>query len=264
MGKYMKKSKTTREIAVMEISSQSPLGVRTRAKTLALQQLQKKNSSPPASPSANSDGYLQLRSRRLEKPPPGSGSEPKKQRREREKDKDRERDRDRDRDRESFQNPKPKQSAKPSNSTSEIEKKATEEDEKAEKTETTEKSVAEEENLEEEKKDENDDLGIEASFGENVLDSEAKDRGNRESTPCSMIRDPDIINSPGSTTRPATSTDNSRRMQMQRHIPTAREMDEFFVGAEEKQQNQFIDKYNFDPVTETPLPGRFKWEKIYP
>ncbi|KAK6914272.1 Cyclin-dependent kinase inhibitor domain [Dillenia turbinata] len=256
MGKYIKKSKTTREIAVMEISSQSPLGVRTRAKTLALQQLQKKKSSPPSSPAANSDGYLQLRSRRLEKPPLGSVSEPKKQRRERDKDKDR--------NGESSQNPKPNQTAKSSKSTNEIKTKLTEEDEKAEKTETIEKNVAEEENVEEEKKDESDDLGVEASFGENVLDSEAKDRGTRESTPCSMIRDPDIISSPGSTTRPATSTDKNRRMRMQWHIPTAREMDEFFAGAEAKQQKQFIDKYNFDPVTETPLPGRFEWEKIDP
>ncbi|KAM1576887.1 hypothetical protein ACFX15_032616 [Malus domestica] len=42
MGKYMKKSKISGSIAVMEvsISPQSSLGVRTRAKTLALQKLQ--------------------------------------------------------------------------------------------------------------------------------------------------------------------------------------------------------------------------------
>lgn len=54
--------------------SQSSLGVRTRAKTLALQRLQKSSASPVtagASPTPDSsDGsYLQLRSRRLEKPP---------------------------------------------------------------------------------------------------------------------------------------------------------------------------------------------------
>ncbi|KAG8389091.1 hypothetical protein BUALT_Bualt02G0193200 [Buddleja alternifolia] len=62
MGKYIKKPKTTRDVAVMDVS-QSSLGVRTRAKTLALQRLQ--SSAAAASPA----DYLELRSRRLEKPP---------------------------------------------------------------------------------------------------------------------------------------------------------------------------------------------------
>lgn len=41
-------------------------------------------------------------------------------------------------------------------------------------------------------------------------------------------------------------------------------MDEFFAGAEEEQQKQFIDKYNFDPVNDKPLPGRYEWEKLDP
>ncbi|KAL5990412.1 hypothetical protein ACLOJK_011312 [Asimina triloba] len=60
MGKYMKKAKITGEVAVMDLT-QSSFGVRTRAKTLALQRLQK-------STSASSASYLELRSRRLEKP----------------------------------------------------------------------------------------------------------------------------------------------------------------------------------------------------
>lgn len=63
----MKKSKTTGKIGVMELSEPTAMGVRTRAaKTLALKRL---NSS--ASDSAlpdDSSCYLQLRSRRLEKP----------------------------------------------------------------------------------------------------------------------------------------------------------------------------------------------------
>lgn len=66
MGKYMRKTKTAGEVAVMEVS-QSSLGVLTRAKTLALRRLQQ---SPPSSASPPGSGsYLQLRSRRLEKPP---------------------------------------------------------------------------------------------------------------------------------------------------------------------------------------------------
>lgn len=63
MGKYVRDAKVAGDVAVMEVS-QSTVGVRTRAKTLALQRLQ--SSAPPPSPDSC---YLQLRSRRLEKPP---------------------------------------------------------------------------------------------------------------------------------------------------------------------------------------------------
>lgn len=65
MGKFMRKAKITRDVAaVMDLSQSSSLGVRTRAKTLALQRLQSQN--------PNSSNFLELRSRRLEKPPPVS------------------------------------------------------------------------------------------------------------------------------------------------------------------------------------------------
>lgn len=56
----MRKAKVTSDIAVMELS-QSSLGVKTRAKTLALQKLEAANSI------RDSSCYLQLRNRRLEK-----------------------------------------------------------------------------------------------------------------------------------------------------------------------------------------------------
>nr|VDC58489.1 unnamed protein product [Brassica rapa] len=70
MGKYIKKSKITGDIDSMEATEATSLGVRTRAaaKTLALKRLN--SSSAP-----DSSCYLQLRSRRLEKPP--SLAEPK-------------------------------------------------------------------------------------------------------------------------------------------------------------------------------------------
>lgn len=60
-------------MAVMDVS-QSSLGVRTRAKTLALQKLQATKSTAAPTESAAAEhhpelSYLQLRSRRLEKPP---------------------------------------------------------------------------------------------------------------------------------------------------------------------------------------------------
>lgn len=70
-------------------------------------------------------------------------------------------------------------------------------------------------------------------------------RSTRESTPSSLIRDPDTNQTPGSTTRATSSAEANKRIQSQsrRHIPTANEMDEFFSGAEEEQHKQFIEKY---------------------
>ncbi|KAJ9548011.1 hypothetical protein OSB04_020554 [Centaurea solstitialis] len=69
----MRKAKLTGDVvAVMEVSQPS-LGVRTRAKTLALQKLQASKTASAAVPASEHGGgelsYLQLRSRRLEKPP---------------------------------------------------------------------------------------------------------------------------------------------------------------------------------------------------
>ncbi|KAJ8534581.1 hypothetical protein K7X08_016309 [Anisodus acutangulus] len=66
MGKYLRKAKITGDVAVMEVS-QATLGVRTRARTLALQRLQSSTTTTPP-PSSSDTCYLQLRSRRLEKP----------------------------------------------------------------------------------------------------------------------------------------------------------------------------------------------------
>ncbi|KAM0849438.1 hypothetical protein ACQ4PT_053745 [Festuca glaucescens] len=73
MGKYMRKSKASGEVAVMEVGG-ALLGVRTRSRTLALQQRTssplRRADDPPPHPAAGD--YLELRSRRLEKqPPPG-------------------------------------------------------------------------------------------------------------------------------------------------------------------------------------------------
>lgn len=67
MVKYINKAKEVNGVALMEVS-QSSFGVRTRAKTLALQERLK---SPVSSSSPSSGSYLQLRSRRLEKKPIG-------------------------------------------------------------------------------------------------------------------------------------------------------------------------------------------------
>ncbi|XP_057427292.1 cyclin-dependent kinase inhibitor 4-like isoform X2 [Lotus japonicus] len=231
MGKYMKKAKPRGEVALLDstatnntttnTTTTSYFGVRTRAKTLALQKSQLQQ--PDLSPSSGS--YLQLRSRRLHKPPVPLHASPK---------------------RPKSQNPK---SPIPSPSAPSL---ASQHDGNT----LPEKKTQHQNNSD----------GDEACFGENVLDFEGRERSTRESTPCNLIRDPDTVRTPGSTTRPTCSTEAPRRTPHagRRQIPTAHEMNEFFAENEEAQQRKFIEKYNFDPVNEKPLPGRYEWEKLKP
>lgn len=72
-------------------------------------------------------------------------------------------------------------------------------------------------------------------------------RSTREGTPCSLIRDSNAIHTPGSTTRPRTR--QIIHEHVQRNIPTAYEMEEFFAYAEKQQQTIFMDKcvYSYIP-----------------
>ncbi|XP_031285559.1 cyclin-dependent kinase inhibitor 3 [Pistacia vera] len=247
MGKYMKKSKITGDVAVMELST----GVLTRAKTLALKRLLKPSPLPNPHDTSFSSSfcYLQLRNRRLEKPPP-----PCKQ-----------------------LQPKDK-TCKPQNSD----------------TDSTSNSIPNSSlrlnslrsgsvgvgsvplgcddrdvqgpfgNNELMENDVNEVAAEEASFGENNLEHEPRDRSSRESTPCSLIRGSDAIRTPISTTRQIRSTYRGGQNDMQRIIPTPRELEEFFAYAEQQQQRFFMEKYNFDIVNDLPLPGRYEWVQVFP
>ncbi|PSR84753.1 Cyclin-dependent kinase [Actinidia chinensis var. chinensis] len=239
MGKYLRKSKTSGEVSLMEVA-QSSLGVRTRAKTLALQRPQK---SPPEN---SGGGGYQLRSRRFGKPPISVSKRQK-------------------------QNPKgnsvknrnPNLRASSRLRVGSVNSGPAELAPQGVCLETEKVVGAEELNLEKKCKN-GDDEGVEASFGENVVESDGRERSTRESTPCSLIRDPESIRTPGSTTRPTSTIEANGRLPMPRHIPTAREMDDFFTVAEEQQQKQFVEKYNFDLVNDKPLPGRYEWTKLDP
>ncbi|MCD7453249.1 hypothetical protein HAX54_020289 [Datura stramonium] len=100
------------------------------------------------------------------------------------------------------------------------------------------------------KENENSCCDVEASFGENLLEFEGGKRTTRESTPCSMM------------CRVANEADGRVPNLMRMKIPSAQEVDEFLTRFEEEQQRKFIEKYNFDPVNEKPLPGRYEWVKI--
>ncbi|XP_023513584.1 cyclin-dependent kinase inhibitor 5-like [Cucurbita pepo subsp. pepo] len=253
MGKYMRKTKSLGKVAVMEVS-QTSFGVLTRAKTLALRRLQQSPTPSPSLPSSVASGsYLQLRSRRLV----FSGYESKRQKQNPKEDG-------------CTRNPSPRVSsslrpAMPERSVT-LGRVNDEGDHTAEEAEKSVAKIAE--ILARGSKNEIVDLGIEeASFGENFLDYESRDRSTRESTPSSLIRNPDIIRTPSSTIRPTSSaieTNHRNRYSLNRHMPTAHEMDEFFALAEEKQQRYFIEKYNFDPVKDMPLPGCYEWEKLQP
>ncbi|XP_058101500.1 cyclin-dependent kinase inhibitor 5-like [Magnolia sinica] len=226
MGKYMRKAKITGEVAVMELS-QASLGVRTRAKTLALQRLQK---------TTTSSSYLQLRSRRLEKPPLVAASESKKTKEI------------------CKENPSTVHrllsDSTNSGSVGSVSLGCLKKNEEAAAAAAAAETDGPPENIE---------VGIEASFGENILEIDGRERNIRETTPSSLIRDSENLGTPGSTTRPTNSTATNRRIQIHRNIPTTHEMEEFFAGAEQQQQRIFTEKYNYDPVNDLPLPGRYEW-----
>ncbi|CAN6977300.1 unnamed protein product [Brassica oleracea var. botrytis] len=247
MGKYIKKNKLDGEaLSLIDVSpSPSPLGVLTRAKSFALQRrLQKPPSSPSPNPppskqkitDCSGGSYLQLRSRRLQKKPPPivviRSSKRRKQQREEE-------------GRNPNPNPQNQDSIRGSGGDG------------SSRSDSVAESVV---------------FGKEKDFNGGInreLDgSESFNRTTRESTPCSLILKPESIPSPGSSTKLSNGiSDNSSQRAdsfsgSHRHLPTTPEMDEFFSGAEEEQQKQFIEKYNFDPVNEQPLPGRFEWKKV--
>ncbi|KAL0673836.1 hypothetical protein Bca4012_001817 [Brassica carinata] len=246
MGKYIKKKKLDGEALSLIDVSPSPLGVLTRAKSLALQRrLQKPPSSPSPNPppskqkitDCSGGSYLQLRSRRLQKKPPPivviRSSKRRKQRREEE-------------GRNPNPNPQNHDSIRGSGGDG------------SSRSDSVAESVV---------------FGKEKDFNGGInreLDGSESFNWttSRESTPCSLIRKQETITSPGSSTKLGNGiSDNSNQREdsfsgSHRHLPTTPEMDEFFSGAEEEQQKQFIEKYNFDPVNEQPLPGRFEWKKV--
>ncbi|KAG8088737.1 hypothetical protein GUJ93_ZPchr0010g8333 [Zizania palustris] len=196
MGKYMRKAKVSGEVTVMEVAA-APLGVRTRARALLMQRLQKQPTEAAQGEATTASGeYLELRSRRLEKLPPAAAR-------------------------------------RCGGWRAAVAAMAAEHQE------------------------------VEVSFGENVLELEAMERSARETTPCSVFRDSGTISTPGSTTRPSHSSSHRRVQTPVRHnTPTSAELDAFFAAEEQWQRQAFMDKYNFDPVNDCPLPGRYEWVKL--
>ncbi|XP_030440057.2 cyclin-dependent kinase inhibitor 3 isoform X2 [Syzygium oleosum] len=251
MGKYMKKSKTiTRDVLLPEVSPRSSAaGVRTRAKTLASRRPRRASRPPPpaaaaaAAPSSDASpcpfSYLQLRSRRLRKP----CLAPSEARRD--------------------EVPVGRRRAE-SGSGGSCDASC------SAGTASLGGGVEGDGGCVGRSGGGNGeecacDAGVDASFGENDLEIEDTDRGTRETTPCSLIRDLNANTPPGSTTRQQSScTAHRTQMSILRSIPASDEMEEFFAYAERRQQRSFIEKYNFDIVKDLPLPGRFEWVQVIP
>uniref|UniRef100_A0A0E0CUX4 Cyclin-dependent kinase inhibitor n=1 Tax=Oryza meridionalis TaxID=40149 RepID=A0A0E0CUX4_9ORYZ len=204
MGKYMRKGKVSGEVAVMEVGG-ALLGVRTRSRTLALQRTtssqkppEKGEGDPGAGAGAGAE-YLELRSRRLEKPPPHTPPA------------------------------KEKETARRASSAAAV------------RMPPAVPQAAEEFEAE-----------VEVSFGDNVLDLD------------NMERSSEMISTPGSTTKTNTSMSSRRRMETSvcRYVPSSLEMEEFFAAAEQQQHQAFRERYNFCPVNDCPLPGRYEWTRL--
>ncbi|KAL9232781.1 hypothetical protein vseg_007850 [Gypsophila vaccaria] len=269
MGKYLKKTgsnkKKSSDVALNFIDISPPLGVRTRAKTLA-----SKTHNTSSSSSSSSFGYLQLRSRRLLrlKPPPprkfAAGDDfPNSIGNPNLRANSRVRVRvdsiNSNRSKNCVGNPNLSHSNTNRADSSNNSRVRVRVSVGGDSTKVGDKlaSVSA--------------VGDEfdhACCGENVMefDDDLRERSTRESTPSNMILASDSVRTPGSTTRPASSAKATRRLPSStpRDIPTSNEMEEFFADAEEQQQKDFIEKYNFDPVNDKPLNGRYEWKKVKP
>lgn len=82
-----------------------------------------------------------------------------------------------------------------------------------------------------------------------------------------MIQVPESMRTPGFANRFMRPTEAQKRIRsaIQANAAVRDEaMAEYFGYLEEQQQKQFKEKYNFDPVKEEPLPGRYDWVKLKP
>lgn len=103
---------------------------------------------------------------------------------------------------------------------------------------------------------------VEVSFGENPID-EAPFVRDSESTPISHARD---VDTPVSATRLQSELAGHGMQAGLSNVqsPMDMEIEDFFLQAEQKEQRRFMERYNFDPVNDTPLQGRYEWVSWQP
>ncbi|KAL0456774.1 UNVERIFIED_CONTAM: Cyclin-dependent kinase inhibitor 4 [Sesamum latifolium] len=212
MAKRMNKAKTIRSVAVKDKlhHAQAPIGVLTRAKTMAL----KKSLSSRSTPLIMEDITTNNESK--------------------------------------------KKKCSPAKAKKEVASLKIEEDGVEEK---------DKEELEIKENNKKDDYNEEdeGSYGDNELDLENKGRITRESTPSTLIEGSNIIKTPTSSNKSATNVDPVKKLQIgNRIMPSAEELEAFFAPQEKLDIERFIKEYNFDPVNEKPLKGRYEWVEFKP
>lgn len=108
---------------------------------------------------------------------------------------------------------------------------------------------------------------VEVSFGENPVE-EGWSGGNRlthEGTPSSKNREGNTLSSAANakmSARLQCTTHRERPSPSIMHSSLDMEIEDFFVQAEGQVQRHFIERYNFDPKNDTPLPGRYDWVEL--
>ncbi|PON39811.1 Cyclin-dependent kinase inhibitor [Parasponia andersonii] len=87
-------------------------------------------------------------------------------------------------------------------------------------------------------------------------------RQRREMTPSSKLREEsDEVDS---TARPTVVDSSRRSVVADQKMPSEIELEEFFATAEKDIQKRFQEKYNYDIAKDTPLEGRYEWDRLKP
>lgn len=107
---------------------------------------------------------------------------------------------------------------------------------------------------------------MEASSTEKILDYDSRER--RETTPSSNSSgNTETWGTLGFTTscsvHPGENGMIPRTMRLS-DAPTLDELEDFFAAAEAREQKRFTERYNYDPVSDLPLSGRYEWERLLP
>ncbi|KAD5317383.1 hypothetical protein R6Q59_032716 [Mikania micrantha] len=226
MGKYIRKQKLNGDVVAVIDVSQSSTGVRTRATTLALQKLQSLRTTAAPSPEQHLElSYLQLRSRKLEKPP--------------------------------LKQPTCCTERHPNPSSDRLVIRSGGSGSAGSGSNIGDASGVVGFQIKAEGETEAHCVfgAEEAYVGENNVDF---DGNEREITPCSFTRDSNDSITPGSSSK-HTIISNS----IQRIMPSAQEIEAFFAR-HAQEQRLFFEKYNFDFVNEKPLQGRYEWVRVQP
>ncbi|XP_031491278.1 cyclin-dependent kinase inhibitor 5-like [Nymphaea colorata] len=226
MGRYMRKCKGVGEVAVMEVSQVA--GVRTRARALAAL---RRNSSAAAVVGELQVSYLELRSRRLVKSAPARGKNAELPARV----------------------PAPAEREVNSGAAAACE---------AEVRTSSNGSSVEDDAPGAGRCGDVSDLEVEVSLGETAVDYECSGSIREAAASSNLGEESEALES---TTSPDVNNygDHGRKTS-KRSAPSVSEIEEFFAAFDKEEQRRFTERYNYDPVKDVPLAGRYEWVKVTP